>query len=256
VEVANFQRANSLKLLDTLVELKTKGHIKNAFADKEISPNTVMILANIIYFKGVWAKKFDPKLTVKDKFLNQGIQAYAKETDFMTMIEYQRYTYYPKLKLSAIDLPYTGLQFTMTILLPDTPSQLGQIEDRLQVEDIQAIILDMEPTLVEVMLPKFKISTQLDLKKYLMKLGMRKAFSEADAEFPYFTGDDSLHINEFVHQTVIEVNESGTVAAAATAAAHATRSRVVKFHAKHPFMFAIRDTRTNLVLFFGKVATL
>lgn len=251
VEEVNFQRASTLKLLDDLVAVKTKGYIQKAFGNREIPPNTIMVLANIIYFKGVWDKQFDPKQTEKGTFLNGGQSAYAKETDFMTMTDYAHYAYYPKLKLSALDLAYTGLQLRMTILLPDDPSHLGQIEDSLKIEHIQEIILDMEPTLVEIKLPKFKITSQLDLKSYLQKMGMNRAFSQNDSEMPHFTGKEILYINEFVHQTVIEVNEQGTVAAAATAAAHGTRARVVKFHAKHPFLFFIRDSRTGLVLFMG-----
>ncbi|XP_022686329.1 leukocyte elastase inhibitor-like [Varroa jacobsoni] len=256
VQEVNFQRSATLKVLDTLVTLKTKGHIKNAFGDHEVLPNTIMILANVIFFKGVWAKQFDPKNTIKGIFLNEGQKAYAKEVDFMTMLDYYQYAYYPKLKLSALDVPYTGYQMRMTILLPDDPSRMGSILDNINTDDVRQIVLEMEPALVEVILPLFKISSRLNLKEYLQKLGMRSGFNQGIAELPYFTADDSLHINEFVHQAVIEVNEQGTLAAASTAAAHATRSRVVKFHATSPFLFIIRDSRTGLFLFVGKVSKL
>ncbi|OQR75423.1 serpin B10-like, partial [Tropilaelaps mercedesae] len=256
VEEVNFQRADTLKLLDSLVEVKTQGHIKKAFGDREVPPNTVMVLANVIFFRGVWEKQFDPKNTVKGIFLNGGQKTNAKEVDFMTMLDYQHYSYYPKLKLAAIDLPYTGYQMRMTLLLPDEPSLMGTIIGNIKVDDIRDIILDMEPALVEIQLPRFKISSQLNLKEYLQKLGMRAGFDQSVAELPYFTGDDSLYINEFVHQAVIEVNEQGTIASASTAASHATRSKVVKFHANNPFIFIIRDSRTGLILFVGKVSKL
>lgn len=47
-------------------------------------------------YAGVWDKHFDPKNTVKGTFLNGGHKAYATEADFMTMLEYQHYAYYPK----------------------------------------------------------------------------------------------------------------------------------------------------------------
>jgi len=53
------------------------------------------------------------------------------------------------------------------------------------------------------------------------------------------------------------VTEEGTVAAAATAVAMATRGRALPpeipvFRADHPFLFLIRDTQTGVILFLGR----
>ncbi|XP_028966387.1 leukocyte elastase inhibitor [Galendromus occidentalis] len=256
VEEVNFARADTLKILDTLVAVKTKGNIKKAFGDKEIPPNTVMVLANIIYFKGIWEKQFDAKNTVRGTFFNEGQKAYAKEVDMMRMLDYFQYAYYPKLRLQALDLGYKGYQLRMLILLPDDASKMGSIIDNLKVDDLTEIVLALEPQLVEIELPKFRVSSQLNMKEYLQKMSMRAPFDPNQAELPYFTGYDNLYINEFWHQAVIDVNEQGTTAAATTVAAHATRAKFVKFQANEPFIFLIRDSRTNLIIFAGKVSRL
>ena len=55
---------------------------------------------------------------------------------------------------------------------------------------------------------------------------------------------------------MIEVDEEGTVAAAATAIIVETESFSpprVKFIADHPFLFFLRDLQTGLLLFQGRV---
>ena len=65
-----------------------------------------------------------------------------------------------------------------------------------------------------------------------------------------------------VHQAFVEMDEKGTVAAAATAVLIAPTAapfeteeppKPIIFRANHPFLFAIRDNRTGAVLFIGRV---
>ena len=62
-----------------------------------------------------------------------------------------------------------------------------------------------------------------------------------------------------IHRTFIEVEEEHTEAAAATGAlAPTAEARPAKlepavFRADHPFAFAVRDLRSGLVLFRGRV---
>ena len=62
-----------------------------------------------------------------------------------------------------------------------------------------------------------------------------------------------------LRQAFVEVDEEGTEAAAATgvvmcsAAMPVVQTPPIVFNADHPFMFVIRDTRSNTVLFIGHV---
>lgn len=68
-------------------------------------------------------------------------------------------------------------------------------------------------------------------------------------------------MSEVIHKAYVEVNEEGTEAAAATASfcrpmSSARPMRPVKpkvFKADHPFLFFIRDRKTNAVLFSGRL---
>ena len=85
------------------------------------------------------------------------------------------------------------------------------------------------------------------------------ASSTAQADFSGITTDpDGLVISSVVHKAFVDVNEQGTEAAAATAvmmAAAGIREPEPprEFRADRPFLFLIRDRRTRLVHFMGRV---
>jgi serine protease inhibitor len=85
---------------------------------------------------------------------------------------------------------------------------------------------------------------------------MSDAFSDTKADFSGITGKRDLHIDHVIHQAVIDVNEEGSEAAAATAVVMGIKSMSFDpvFQADHPFIFAIIHQATGLVLFLGRVA--
>ena len=111
-------------------------------------------------------------------------------------------------------------------------------------------------SLVELMIPKFKIESKINLKDILSNLGMEKMFQPSTAGL-HGISDEVLFVSDVIQKAFIEVDETGTEAAAATAVIVVKRSsrmpKTERFVADHPFLFFIRDLQTNLVLFQGRV---
>ena len=111
-------------------------------------------------------------------------------------------------------------------------------------------------SLVELMIPKFKIESKINLKNILSNLGMEKMFQPSTTGLKGIS-DGVLFVSDVIQKAFIEVDETGTEAAAATAVIVVNRSsrmpKTVRFVADHPFLFFIRDLQTNLVLFQGRV---
>ena len=112
---------------------------------------------------------------------------------------------------------------------------------------------------MQVFFPRFKLESGFELKKTLISMGMKQAFSAHEADFSGMNGPPSdLCIGAVIHKAFVDVNEEGTEAAAATAVLMTFTGRVFDvpipvFRADHPFLFLIRDNRTGSILFMGRV---
>lgn len=107
VNSVNF-RSNSVKInqeINNWVKQQTNGKINKLF--DELSSDTALVLANAIYFNGLWKNPFNPKLTVEDNFFNYGNERPSK-VQTMKIAEIYNYLSFPKLNASLIELPFSG----------------------------------------------------------------------------------------------------------------------------------------------------
>jgi serpin B len=153
----------------------------------------------------------------------------------------------------AARFPYGRDKIAMYVFLPNRDVPLDSFVESLNQETWEKYIDGFEPVKdLEVKFPKFKLEYGVKrLNDVLEKLGMGIAFSPFNANFRGIAPAD-LFIDFVDHKAVIEVNEKGTVAAAATNVG-------IGFSIKHsfivdrPFFFVIRDDRSGTILFMGKV---
>jgi serpin B len=111
---------------------------------------------------------------------------------------------------------------------------------------------------VHVWLPKFRLDENLALTAILAALGLTDMFNNDLADFSGIDGTRQLVVSEVLHQAVVDINEEGTEAAAATAVVMMPRCALpikdpFEFRAHRPFLFFIRDNATNSILFLGRV---
>ena len=111
---------------------------------------------------------------------------------------------------------------------------------------------------VDVSFPKFKTENRFSLAQTLSAMGMPDAFSAIRADFTGMTSNRPLSIDAVEHAALVEGDEKGTVAAAATTSisigcAATPIPRPATFHADHPFVFLIRDNHSGTMLFLGRI---
>jgi len=235
--------------INAWVEGHTAHKIVELLHQGDVNGMTRLVLTNAIYFKGAWGFKVDPARTRAEPFHA------ADGTDVSaSMMHWQgQFGYAEDDAGQALELPYTGNELCLLVVLPKPGASLSQGLTKL-LQDSRGLPMDD----VEVALPKFKFQARADLATLLSGLGMPLAFSK-QADFSGMTGDQSLFISKVIHQARIEVNEEGSEAAAATAVvmamkAVAKRPRLFAFKADHPFLFAIIHKPTGTMLFLGRVA--
>ncbi|GFT18922.1 serpin B10 [Nephila pilipes] len=157
----------------------------------------------------------------------------------------------------ALMLPYKGENVSFLILLPQQRNGLQALENSLTSEKLSVILDRLDERSVSVSLPKFKFEFQEDFSEMIQELGANKAFERNAADFSGLTSGSQALISNVFHKAVIEVNEEGSEAAAATGIQY-LRNIPDNFIADHPFLFAIIETgsRSNMVLFLGRVNNL
>lgn len=230
---------------------KTQGKIAKVF-DQPLDPLTRLVLLNAIYFKGTWQTQFNESNTSKKPFYNGGVN--EVQVDTMSGEFLAQHGVYSDMDVEVVDLPYRGLDFSMTVLLPTQRDGVEALKRNLTVETLQHLIGRLAERRVDVQLPKFKLETSYELKEPLQALGIRRIFG-TDADLSGINGGTDLRVSRVVHKAVVEVNEEGAEAAAVSAVVAVTRvgSYAFRFWVDHPFIFLIRNTRTNDILFAGQV---
>jgi serpin B len=240
----------SVKVINDWVSARTEDKIQNLLSEADISGSTKLVLTNAIYFNARWATPFDEADTKLATFT----RADGTTAQVQTMSGTVGGRYAAGAGYEAVSLPYDGSELSMILVLP-TEGTLEELADGLDGTHLAAIAGQMSSYDVTVHLPRFKMETKYQLAEHLSAMGMPLAFS-ADADFSGISTQSKLFISKVIHQAFVNVNESGTEAAAATAVVmrDTAAAETVEVSFDRPFLFFIRDDATGSVLFLGRVS--
>ena len=240
--------------INAWVANKTRGKITELIGAGMLNDRTRMVLGNAVYFKGRWAGPFEARRTHPEPFF----LAPARSGEVPTMHRTSKLRTVALDGLRLLTLPYFGETTSMVIVLPEARDGLAGIERDLTPQKIAFWLERLDAagkTEVALALPRFKATGSLDLGRQLKALGMPAAFDSTAADFSGMTGDRSLFLSNVIHKAVVEVNEDGTVAAAASGTVYlaASMAQALPVAVDHPFLFLIRDNATGAVLFLGRI---
>ena len=226
-------------------ELLPKGSIKKI---------TVAVLTNAVYFKGDWKTPFNIQSTSEQPFYNH----VGTSPNIKMMHTQADFGYSEDKQVQVVQLPYKGDDLSMLVILPKSKDKtaMQQLVRDLSADKIKEWNKDLITQEVNLHLPKFKLKERYDMKDMLSDMGMPIAFNQDKATFKLFDQPLSTWIDEIYHQAVVIVDEKGTEAAAATGIVVSTESASAPppvFKADHPFLFMIKDNKTDAILFLGQV---
>jgi serine protease inhibitor len=251
VQSLDFNNPASVNTINNWVSDKTNNRIQKVI--NNIDPTLVMFLINAIYFKGSWSQEFEKNGTHEQPFyLTPG-----SSINVPMMHQKGSFNYLTSEKFRAVEMPYGQGNFTMLVLLPKDGYSASDITSALTAENWDSWTSGLNKAQVEIRFPRFKFEYERTLNDDLKSLGMIKAFSDTEADFTNINPNGGLYISFVKHNSFVEVNETGTEAAAVTTVGVGTTSagppQYIDFNANKPFIFAIRESTTNAILFMGKV---
>ncbi|XP_040840691.1 serpin B3-like isoform X3 [Ochotona curzoniae] len=235
VDFVNDAEENEKKI-NCWVESQTNGKIKNLLPDGTLDSSTILVLVNAIYFKAEWDQKFYTNKT--------------KEAEFWLTKD---------AEARILEIPYKGKDLSMIVLLPNEVEGLQKLEQHLTAEKLIKWMSseNMENVEVNLHLPQFKMEKSYELNSMLKAMGIVDAFNPRDADLSGLAEHRGLVVSEALHKSFVEVTEEGTEAAAATGLVTRVTSMPVQeqFYCNHPFLFFIKQNKTNSILFFGRVSS-
>jgi serine protease inhibitor len=210
--------------------------------------SVVAVIANVIYFKGQWSTEFDPSQTAPAPFtLADGTQVSVP-----MMHESATYGYLQGANFQAVRIPYGAGRFSMLVVMPNAGISLNSFVAGLTPTMLNGWVGQLQTGMGNLSMPKFTATWGASLVQPLTALGMQAAFcADPQASFP---GIGLVCIQDVEHKTVVEVDESGTVAAGATTVTitpTAVQAPLFTLSLDHPFLYAIRDDMTGELLFIG-----
>jgi serpin B len=248
-EVDFAQEDQARGTINAWVEKETRNTIKELLKPGDVDVDTKLVLTNAIYFKGDWASQFKKDRTREAVFH----RADGKQVKVPLMHQSGKFRAVHEPTFQVLELPYAGKDLSMIVLLPRKADGLAELEASLSADKVNGLVGRLrETTFEEVALPKFKMSSHFSLRDELGKLGMSVAFSR-EADFSGMT-DARIYIKDVIHEAFVEVNEEGTEASGATAVVLGGDSALPDFRADHPFVFLIRDKKSGVILFLGRIS--
>ncbi|KAK1615212.1 hypothetical protein QYE76_020729 [Lolium multiflorum] len=256
------------KRINAWVRASTNNLITEIIDPSQLCPQTDLVLANAIYFKGKWSQPFDEEYTEDGKF--HRLDGSTVEVPFMQDDSRQRIACHRGFKVLQLDYeegPQPRARYSMCVFLPNTRKGLPRLSEMIAT-DPDFVRKHLPTGTVEVgefRLPKFKLNFSTGMNDVLPDLGIKEAFQEGKADFYDMLAEEDcpgrgLTLQEVLHKAIIEVNEEGTEAAAVTACRmQKVTCRVdklpkrVDFVADHPFAFFVIEEVSSAILFAGHV---
>jgi serine protease inhibitor len=234
--------------INTWVDTQTQGLIPQILSPDGNYSSDVAMLVNAVYFKGQWTNGFNAAQTTPQPFtLADGTQASVQ-----TMQQTNGFPYYQGAQFQAVSLPYGQGRMSLVVLLPNAGVDLGSFVAGITPADIDSWVSQMSTTNIALTLPRFTTTFAATLIPPLTTLGMGVAFSQYQADLNgIYPG---AYISLVQHTTVVEVDESGTVAAGGTVVGIGVvvvGPQAIEVQVDRPFFYAIRDNQTGELLFIG-----
>ncbi|KAL6744522.1 hypothetical protein Aduo_017448 [Ancylostoma duodenale] len=250
VEALDFgQPKQAAKTIDAFVSDNTAGKIKNLITEDTVK-DAFSLIINAVYFTAKWEYEFSKDSTSNKTFYST--ENAKKEIEFLN--EYREHRYYTEDQdMQVLSLRYRDTSYAFNIILPKKRFGLDTLRNILNGAGIQKVLSELRRTYMTISIPKMKIETDFELKQALIAMGVTEMFSD-NADLTGISKAPPLKVSDAAHKAIIEVDEEGTTAAAATSLRMIPMSAILEepqqFIADHPFIFIL--TKNGNPLFMGQ----
>lgn len=253
----DFASPSAVPTINRWVAEKTKNKIDKII--EQLDKTSALVITNAVYLKGKWTNPFVLQRTNENgefRTLNNVRLRLAMMQDSA------EFSYADNANAQFIELPYGNARVVMYVILPRDEANYQKFVTSFTAADFAALVDNLTTQKVNLKLPRFSLSYgAVDLAQALKSLGMPTAFDMNKADFkPMADVALPLYIGQVLHKAIMDVNESGTEAAAATAvemrfgsAPPMPTQKPINMTVDHPFIVAISERQSKELLFLASV---
>ena len=236
---------------------KNTGEMLKDRTDKiNLSPDTVLALYSTLFFQAKWGDEFDSKNNTDGIFY--GVNGDTNVTYMNKKLCQMNYYWHDDYSAVALGLKNGS---TMWFILPDegktTADVLsdGTYGEMISLGDGEEGWQNKKYMKVNLSVPKFDVSSTINLKEGLNKMGVTKVFDMESSDFTAITSDTLVYVSAVNQSARVEIDEKGVKAATYIeipgAGAAQPPEEIIDFVLDRPFVFVI--SKGNLPLFTGVV---
>ncbi len=247
---------NANKAIGKWLNKNTGGLLKDSTDKINLSPDTVLALYSTLFFQAKWGDEFDRSNNTQDIF--HGVNGDTNVTYMNKKLCQMNYYWHDDFSAVGISLKNGS---TMWFILPDKGKttadvlKSGVYGEMISSGSTEEGWQNKKYMKVNLSVPKFDVSSSVNLKDGLNKMGITKVFDIESSDFSAITSDSPVYVSAVNQSARVEIDEKGVKAASYIeipgAGAEMPPEEIIDFVLDRPFVFVI--SKGNLPLFTGVV---
>lgn len=241
-------KKSALNSINEWAAKSTDGKLPEVTKDVEKTDGAMIV--NAMFFKPHWDQEFHHKMVDQRGFMVS--RSYTVSVQMMHRTGLYGYFDDTTNKLTVVSMPLSQKKSSMLFIMPHHVEPLDRLEKMLSKKQLDTWLGKLKETPVAVSLPKVSMEVSHNLQKYLEKLGLTEAVDKSKADFSNMSGKKDLYLSSVFHASALEWGTEGNEMDTSIYTSDKLRSPKL-FYADHPFIFLVKDQKTNSVLFIGRM---
>lgn len=241
-------KKSALNSINEWAAKSTDGKLPEVTKDVEKTDGAMIV--NAMFFKPHWDQQFHHKMVDNRGFMVS--RSYTVSVQMMHRTGLYGYLDDSKNALTILSMPLSHKKSTMLFLMPHHVEPLERVEKLLTKKQLDTWLGKLQETAVAVSLPKVSMEVSHNLQKHLVALGLTEAADKSKADFSNMSGKKDLYLSGVFHASALEWDTDGNEMDTSIFASDKLKNPRL-FYADHPFVFLVKDQKTNTVLFMGRM---
>ncbi|XP_067288881.1 serpin H1a [Pseudorasbora parva] len=245
----NFRdKRSAVKAINEWASKSTDGKLPEVTKDVEKTDGAMII--NAMFYKPHWDEQFHHKMVDNRVFLVH--RSYTVSVPMMHRTGIYGFFDDATNQLLVLNMPLAHKMSSVVFIMPYHVESLERAEKLLTRQQLNTWIGKMEQRAVAVSLPKISVEVSHNLQKHLAELGLTEAVDKAKADLSNISGKKDLYLSNVFHASAMEWDTEGNPPDTSIFGTDKLKNPKL-FYADHPFIFLVKDNKTNSILFMGRL---